>query len=249
MDFTPPRELHVDSCQTTTFIDSGDGGELINSLSTNENQQDDHCVTWVNNFQLNSWFSQDHGANLQQHLPWATHIKPQYSVGCAMRFLFKPAELTQADRSNLLQLPEHFSVIHHRTTDGIFRETGNAAAYAEPIKKVLQCASAKKITNVLFMSGSQTAKAAASALGKPMGLNVIESAGVAKHTDHDSSKLKPDEFRSSLWSEFVATQQAEHLISLGRFSGFSVWAASMSFMPLDNIIDGNTCKVGWGSGR
>mmetsp|Transcript_64358 Transcript_64358/g.123855 ORF Transcript_64358/g.123855 Transcript_64358/m.123855 type:complete len:153 (+) Transcript_64358:154-612(+) len=93
------------------------------------------------------------------------------------------------------------------------------------------------------------AKAAARALGKTMGLNVIESAGVAKHTDHDSSKLQPDEFRSSLWSEFMAAQQAEHLIALGRFSGFSIWAASMGFMPLDNVIDGNSCKVGWGSGR
>jgi len=249
MDLTSPSELHLDSCETRTFIDSGDGGELINSLSDNRGQRDARCVLWVNNFQVNKWFSQNNGADLQQHMPWATHIKPQYSVGCAMRFLFKPAELTQADSSNLLQLPEHFSVIHHRVGDGDFGEGGSKAAYTEPIKKALQCASSKNISNVLFMSGSQKAKAAAHALGETMGLTVIESAGVAKHTDHSFSKLQADEFRSSLWSEFVAAQQAEHLISLGRFSGFSIWAASMSFMPLDDIIDGNTCKVGWGSGR
>jgi len=249
MDLAPPSDLHLDTCETRTFIDSGDGGELINSLSTNGGVHDAHCVTWANNFQINNWFSQNHGTELQQHLPWATHIKPQYSVGCAMRFLFKPAELTHEDRSNVFQLPEHFSVIHYRVGDGEIGDGGNPAAYTEPIKKALQCASSKKISNLLFLSGSQAAKAAARALGKTMGMNVIVSAGVAKHTDHDSSKLQPDEFRSSLWSEFMAAQQAEHLIALGRFSGFSIWAASMGFMPLDNVIDGNSCKVGWGYGR
>eukprot|EP00401_Gymnodinium_catenatum_P000714 CAMPEP_0117546708 /NCGR_PEP_ID=MMETSP0784-20121206/46745_1 /TAXON_ID=39447 /ORGANISM="" /LENGTH=440 /DNA_ID=CAMNT_0005343585 /DNA_START=146 /DNA_END=1468 /DNA_ORIENTATION=+ len=243
MDLTPPSDLHLDTCKTRTFIDGGDGGELINSLSTNGNVHDAHCVTWTNNFPINHFFSQKNGTELQQHLPWATHIKPQYSVGCAMRFLFKPAELTHKDRINVLELPEHFSVIHYRVGDGEFGDAGNPAAYTEPIKKALRCATAKNISNVLFLCANEVAKAAARALKKEVGVNVIECAGVARHIDHDSSKLQPDEFRSSVWSEFVAAQQAEHLIALGRFSGLTLWAASMGFMPLDNIIDGNSCEV------
>jgi hypothetical protein len=179
--------------------------------------------------------------------PEMNSIEQMYAVGCAIRFLFKPLQLTPADKVQFPQLPVDFSVIHVRTPDDNFGEDDTACAnYVQDIRNALQCAKNKNMSDVVFLSPSEACKSKALAMQGEMGVRVSVSTGVAKHIDQDGSQVSADEFRAALWSEFVLMAYGQFIITndgITGLSGFPYCAASLGFLPADRYLHGQTCEA------
>jgi hypothetical protein len=245
MDVSVPTELEQCVESTTSFTDlpENDIQKLLGIA-----QEETACKAWNINFGADGLFKHEHRSLLQQYLPWLEPVKPFYAIGCAMWFLFQPVSPSDHLRTTM---GEHISAIHYRISDSAL---GNAALAKtsedeHAIREALQCADKHKLSNVLFLSGSEAVKNLAVELSNH---TVKVSKGAAKHFDHDAAQLSPQEFENAVWNDFVALQQVDYLIFncpsslIGHYnfpSGFSNTAASMSFLPTDHFLDGRTCSA------
>jgi len=236
--------------------------ELMNRLQTKDVLKEfmdiahanSTCLTWVTNYFPSIMFLDSSADVSQKELPWLEHVKPIYAVGCAMRFLFvtdppitgfhptvPSSQASVKDPDFFSKLPQNYVVIHFRVPDSsIMIEEDDLR---NSIKLALNCAQQKaEGLPILFLAGSQAAKDLAFNISNG---SVMLSNSTPRHLDHDHETLSSaDGLVNDVFQDFWAVQGAEYLFAGNRFSGFSLTAASMSFLPQDHVLDPN-CNASW----
>lgn len=187
---------------------------------------------------------------MQQFLLEWSGIKPEYAIGCAMRFLFRPAQPVSAQAFSQ-KLPDAYAVIHYRVDDSAISRVGSSAnlvdaklssEYQRNIQKALQCAQSNaQGLPILFLAGSNVAKREAIEFSNHTGQQVIISVGTPRHVDQDHAMLSAEDLKYALLYDFWALQGAHYIFAAGRLSGFSSIPASMSFLPGHNFFT-PSCK-------
>mmetsp|Transcript_29324 Transcript_29324/g.53226 ORF Transcript_29324/g.53226 Transcript_29324/m.53226 type:complete len:427 (-) Transcript_29324:117-1397(-) len=252
IDVRLPAKMSTANCKRSEHVNSLHTKDTLQNFMDTAQADYSKCLTWVTNFIPAIWFL-DHTAELRhRHLPWFEHIKPIYAVGCAMRFLFASAAHNPTVSSLrpsssprwpafLSKLPQKYAVIHFRVPDSTIMMAGDDGL-RNAIEEALKCTQVKaKGLPLVFLAGSQAAKDVAFNITNGA---VMLTKSTARHLDHDHERLSLDELIGSVFEDFWTIMGAEYLFAGRRFSGLSLTAASIGFMPQEHVLDPH-CKASW----
>jgi hypothetical protein len=206
------------------------------------------CEVWNTNVRPWAWLGTS--SFLGCSPPGIKGIENIYMTGCAFDFMFQLPKLTAADRSLLSGPPPRlllrgrgkrpllnpYAAIHVRVGDEDIGKDIGSHHFDDVVKDCLNCAKARGFSNVLFASGSQSAKEIAKKLAADLGISLFESTGKAVHVELNHDAMTQEQVRASFMSEWLALMHADAVIIGGRPSGFSVMAASVHLLPKERIF-------------
>lgn len=204
----------------------------------------DDCTVFVTNANAFGLFYNK--GLVSELLPDFSHIKPLYSVGCAMQALFKRGTINEDDKS-YLGLNTAYGGMHIRTFDNDIEgkpKTELLQAEANQLEQALDCMVTANVGTVVLCTTSEAVKQKVAELASSRKLQILTVGRKAIHSNHSHDHLNQQDFLNSLWSDFVGLEESSVLISAdfrGRSSSFSLVAASMGFMPEEKLL-GTNCQ-------
>lgn len=225
----------LDGCESSSIIDwpIERSPDLLEQAARSSG-----CNVWTTN--MNLWKLWQH--SVDRTFPSMRDIPTRSVVGCSMNFMFKPLVRTKADVANFAGLPSDYVAIHVRCNDKAMGADASEDARAEErsqVSRALDCARGRLHAKAAaVVSCSESAKRAALEVAKESynDLPIFVSKDHARHIDHNHTVLNQEQFRGVLWSDFVVMSSANALDFTAPISGFARAAASIGFVPTDQLM-------------